>query len=171
MAILPLSWGAGRAALGRRVVVHAGPQRAGELRAGAARAHSEAAGRGDREEARGADVQGRARGHGGDRQGQAPDATADAERIVAWWRRWPDANIGAVVPDGFVVIDVDVTDLTTVFGNDELPAPATAKTGRGRHLVYRTSTLIRPKVGVRAHVDLRGPGSYIVVAPSLFSRY
>ncbi len=95
------------------------------------------------------------------------DATADADQILKWWRLWPDANIGAVVPDGFVVVDVDVADLAAVFAADELPHTATSRTGRGRHLVYRTSTLIRPKVGVRAHVDLRGPGSYIVIPPSL----
>jgi len=80
---------------------------------------------------------------------------------------WPSANIGAVVPDGFIVVDVDVADLASVFRNDELPGTATSRTGRGRHLIYRTSAPIRPRVGVRKHVDLRGPGSYIVVPPSI----
>ena len=95
------------------------------------------------------------------------DATTDADQIRKWWGMWPTANTGAVVPDGFIVVDVDVVDLATVFRSDELPRTATSRTGRGRHLVYRTSTPIRPKVGVRTHVDLRGPGSYIVVPPSL----
>ena len=95
------------------------------------------------------------------------DATTDADQIRKWWGMWPTANIGAVVPDGFIVVDVDVADLATVFRSDELPSTATSRTGRGRHLIYRTTTPIRPKVGVREHVDLRGPGSYIVVPPSL----
>jgi Bifunctional DNA primase/polymerase, N-terminal/Primase C terminal 1 (PriCT-1) len=95
------------------------------------------------------------------------DATSDVDQIGKWWGMWPHANIGAVVPDGFIVVDVDVADLATVFGSDELPRTATSRTGRGRHLIYRTSTPIRPKVGVREHVDLRGPGSYIVVPPAL----
>ena len=95
------------------------------------------------------------------------DATTDTDQIRRWWGMWPTANIGAVVPDGFIVVDVDVADLATVFRSDELPRTATSRTGRGRHLIYRTSTPIRPKVGVRTHVDLRGPGSYIVVPPSL----
>ncbi|MHB8459092.1 MAG: bifunctional DNA primase/polymerase [Candidatus Limnocylindrales bacterium] len=95
------------------------------------------------------------------------DATTGVDQIRRWWGMWPVANIGAVVPDGFVVVDVDVADLATVFLSDELPGTATSMTGRGRHLIYRTSIPIRPKVGVREHVDLRGPGSYIVVPPSL----
>ncbi|MGD0020091.1 MAG: bifunctional DNA primase/polymerase [Candidatus Limnocylindrales bacterium] len=97
------------------------------------------------------------------------DATTDGDQIRKWWGLFPTANIGAVVPDGFIVVDVDVdvADLVTVFRSDELPRTATSRTGRGRHLIYRTSTPIRPKVGVREHVDLRGPGSYIVVPPSL----
>lgn len=95
------------------------------------------------------------------------DATANGDQIRRWWGMWPSANIGAVVPDGFIVVDVDVADLAAVFRSDELPSTATSRTGRGRHLIYRTSLQIRPRVGVREHVDLRGPGSYIVVPPSL----
>ncbi len=95
------------------------------------------------------------------------DATTDADQIRKWWGMWPTANIGAVVPDGIVVVDVDVVDPATACKNDELPTTAMAKTGRGHHLIYRTATPIWPMVGVREHVDLRGPGSYIVVAPSL----
>ena len=95
------------------------------------------------------------------------DATMDVDQIRRSWATWPAANIGAIVPDGLVVVDVDVADPATVFRSDELPATAMAKTGRGHHLIYRTATPIRPKVGVREHIDLRGPGSYIVVPPSL----
>jgi putative DNA primase/helicase len=95
------------------------------------------------------------------------DATRDADQIRKWWGMWPHANIGAVVPDGYVVVDVDVADLATVFSTDEMPPTETARTGRGWHHIYRTRVPVRPKVGVRPHVDLRGPGSYIVVPPSL----
>jgi hypothetical protein len=95
------------------------------------------------------------------------DASKDPQQIRHWWEVWRRANVGAVVPDGFVVVDVDVADLTSVFAADELPPTATARTGRGWHFVYRTPMPVRSKVAVREHVDLRGPGSYIVVAPSL----
>ena len=94
------------------------------------------------------------------------DATTDADQIRRWWSLWPQANIGAGVPDGYVVVDVDVDDLATVFAADEMPQTATSRTGRGSHHVYRTPVPVRPKVAVREHVDLRGLGSYIVVAPS-----
>src|ERR1035437_7684989 len=95
------------------------------------------------------------------------DATTDADQISRWLGMWPQANIGAVVPKGYVVVDVDVADIATVFASDEMPQTATSRTGRGWHHIYRTRVPVRPKVGVRAHVDLRGPGSYIVVPPSL----
>ncbi len=95
------------------------------------------------------------------------DATTDADQIRRWWGMWPQANIGAVVPDGYVVVDVDVADIATLFAADELPQTAASRTGRGWHYIYRTQVTVRPKVDVRKHVDLRGPGSYIVVPPSL----
>src|SRR5690242_11410664 len=49
------------------------------------------------------------------------DASADADQIRRWWGMWPVANVGAVVPDGLIVVDVDVADLTVVFRTDELP--------------------------------------------------
>jgi len=95
------------------------------------------------------------------------DATTDPDQISRWWEMWPQANIGAVVPDGYVVVDVDTADLATVVSADELPHTATSKTGRGWHHFYRTLMPVRPKVALRPHVDLRGPGSYVVVPPSL----
>src|ERR1035437_10430555 len=86
------------------------------------------------------------------------DATTDADQIRRGWSMWPQANIGAVVPDGYVVVDVDAADLGTVFTADEMPHTATSRTGRGSHHFYRTLVPVRPKVSVRAHVDLRGPG-------------
>jgi hypothetical protein len=95
------------------------------------------------------------------------DATTDPDQITRWWERWPQANIGAAVPDGRVVVDVDTADLAAVVAADELPHTATSKTGRGWHYFYRTQVPVRPKVAVRPHIDLRGPGSYVVVSPSL----
>ena len=35
------------------------------------------------------------------------DATTDLDRVAAWWKREPRANIGVAVPPGHVVLDVD----------------------------------------------------------------
>ena len=37
------------------------------------------------------------------------DATADVQKVAAWWERSPDANIGIPTgePSGYVVLDVD----------------------------------------------------------------
>jgi hypothetical protein len=95
------------------------------------------------------------------------DASTDPDQIRKWWDMWPDANVGLVIPDGYVVVDVDVAEASSVANGHELPTTASAKTGRGWHFLYRTPTSVRPAVGVLEHVDLRGPGSYIVAPPSV----
>src|SRR3954468_24768513 len=37
------------------------------------------------------------------------DATTDRATVAAWWRRWPQANVGVATgdPSGPVVIDID----------------------------------------------------------------
>jgi hypothetical protein len=94
-------------------------------------------------------------------------ASTDPDQIRRWWEMWPEANVGLAIPDGYVVVDVDVAEAGTVTAGHELPPTALAKTGRGWHFLYRTPTSVRPAVGVLDHVDLRGPGSYIVAPPSV----
>lgn len=91
------------------------------------------------------------------------DASTDPEAVTRWWGLWPEANIGIAVPAGFVVVDLDAPDAGTEL---ELPETAESATGRGRHLIYRTAAEVRPRVAVSDHVDVRGPGSYIVAPPS-----
>src|SRR4051794_5252709 len=71
------------------------------------------------------------------------DATTEPDQIKAWWTRWPDAMIGAPVPDSCIVVDVDprnngdLAELETLSG--PLPPTLTAWSGRddgGRHLYY-----------------------------------
>lgn len=90
------------------------------------------------------------------------DASTDFAQIDAWWVRWPNANVGVAVPPGHVVVDLDAQVDGLV-----LPPTWLARTGRGHHYAYRTRRNVPPRVAVREHVDLRGPGSYIVAAPSL----
>ena len=97
------------------------------------------------------------------------DATRDEATIRRWWKTWPAANVGLAVPDGYVIIDVDGQEGVDALreGNYALPPTAIQATGNGCHYVYRTAQRLAPKVGLLPKVDLRGPGSYIVVAPSV----
>jgi hypothetical protein len=103
------------------------------------------------------------------------DATTDGERIRAWWRKWPDANVG--FPTGErVVLDIDgpageaaLAELEAKRG--KLPATLTARTGRegGKHLYFAANAA---KVGNSAgklgpHLDTRGLGGYVILPPSI----
>lgn len=99
------------------------------------------------------------------------DATTDAEIIGRWWDAVPQSNVGMPIPPGYVVLDVDSESALQALGYQdlELPATVTTKTPRGWHFWYRTETHIPPAVGIIEGVDVRGPGSYVVVPPSKLS--
>lgn len=90
------------------------------------------------------------------------EASTDADTIRAWWSRWPDALIGVVVPDRYVVLDVDTRHIPECSDLEDpldrmgagldalysvtgpLPDTLTAMSGRGDggiHLYYRTPDL------------------------------
>ncbi len=97
------------------------------------------------------------------------DATRDPDIIRGWWDRWPEANIGWPVPVGYAIIDVDDLDaaerLEAIHGR--LATPWAIKTGRGVHLVYRTSTQVRNSVGlIVPGIDVRGLGGYSILPVS-----
>jgi hypothetical protein len=107
------------------------------------------------------------------------DGTTDLEQVARWWRRWPNANVAARVPDSVVVVDVDPrADGHLTLGALEaahgcLPATLTVKTGGhpgGRHYYF-----LRPagalcnganKLGPGVDVKLAGKG-YVIVPPSV----
>jgi putative DNA primase/helicase len=105
------------------------------------------------------------------------DAAGDPNQIIAWWTRWPNANIGIATggPSGFWVLDVDgdigqkvLEDLVKDYSR--LPDTVEAQTGGGgRHFLFRCDGTHIPnssgKVGEK--IDVRGDGGYIVAAPSL----
>jgi hypothetical protein len=106
------------------------------------------------------------------------DATLDLDQIRAWWRRWPNANVG-IWPGGagLVVVDVDVHrgGLDTLLELDEqhdpefIPITAVAVTwSDGYHLF-----MAHPGGTLREGADALGPGldvkadrGYVVAAPS-----
>ena len=102
------------------------------------------------------------------------DASDDPDRIDAWAKQFPKANIAIATGDvsGILVIDIDPRNggLKTV--NDlaargmVFPAGPKARTGNGGlHLLFQIpSGELRKTLG--AGVDIKGNGGYIVAAPS-----
>jgi putative DNA primase/helicase len=114
-------------------------------------------------------------------------ASADADQIRAWWRRWPDAMIGLPLggPTGLFALDFDprhdaetgeICTLTQLKAALEeqlggaLPPTIAAKTPSGGvHLFFRQpeGEPVRNRGCLPDHVDVRGLGGYVVAAPSL----
>jgi hypothetical protein len=101
------------------------------------------------------------------------DATTDPDKIKAWWRRWPNAMIGAVVPALLLVIDVDprnggdLEQLIALVG--DLPQTLTVWSGRndgGRHLYYQRPSGTLTSTRLPAGIDLKVRG-YCIVPPSI----
>lgn len=99
-------------------------------------------------------------------------ATTDPVQIRVWWTRWPRALIGAVIPSGVVVLDLDprhggtLDTLHALLG--PLPETLTVMSGRGdggRHLYFR-----RPDGPLKCNpapwLDVKVNG-YVIVPPSL----
>jgi len=107
------------------------------------------------------------------------DATADPERISAWWERWPQANIGLATGYKFLVLDIDPKDK----GDESLqfllqhhgPLPETLEqiTGSGGiHYLFaspdfRVRNSQGKNGGIAEGLDIRGWHGYIVAAPSI----
>lgn len=103
-------------------------------------------------------------------------ASASADQITTWWRRWPEASIGWPVPRGHVVIDVDarhrghesLDELEREHGR--LPKTLSSVTGGGGlHLIFKLSpgSEGRQTTGLRPGIDTRTSRGYVIVAPSL----
>lgn len=105
------------------------------------------------------------------------DATTDELQIRRWWRENPIANIAIAFPKGWVAVDVDSERgyRLLVEQGRHLPATAIQTSGGGHHYVYRCRELIKSRSkfipdsvkGAHDGVDLRGPGGYIMAAPSV----
>ena len=107
------------------------------------------------------------------------DATTDPEKVAAWWKRCPDANIamptGRQTGPGIVVVDVDGDDgyaslreLEREHG--ELPRTASVKTPRGGehyYLCHPGAHVPNSAGALGAGIDVRGDGGYVLAPPSV----
>ncbi len=107
------------------------------------------------------------------------DATADPDQVDAWWRRWPEANIG--IPTGPIsgieVVDVDVKGdeprgpvswqrATQAGFLDGWAAHVVTPSG-GLHAYYPAADIEqRSWASGNAQLDFRGTAGYIVAPPS-----
>jgi hypothetical protein len=106
------------------------------------------------------------------------DATTETRRIMAWWSRWPAANVGVPTGrrSGLLVLDVDprgggFESLAVLERkNGLLPTTARVRTGGGGvHVFFRypMGETIRNSAGaLGTGLDVRGEGGYVVVPPS-----
>lgn len=106
------------------------------------------------------------------------DASTDENQIKKWWQQYPNANIGLVMGNGFIAIDLDVDEDRGVNGyrvlcdwqreNGELPDTILSITGRGGyHMIFRTEKDYKNAVGLYDGVDVRSNGGYIIAPPSI----
>ena len=88
------------------------------------------------------------------------DATTDPDRVRAWWRRWPDANIGiATGAPGPDVLDVDVKPEGSGW-------PALGRLKRAGLLTGAARLVRTPSGG--AHIYYAGTGQHCHGLPRLF---
>jgi hypothetical protein len=101
-------------------------------------------------------------------------ATTDSRRIEAWWRKFPDANLGIATGavSGLIVIDIDGADgletlQSLVAQHGALPRTAIVKTARGWHCYFAMPAGCPPiPCSTGNGLDVRGDGGYVVAPPS-----
>jgi hypothetical protein len=100
------------------------------------------------------------------------DATCNRARILAWWTRHPQANIGLATGHLFDVLDVDgpagaqaIRELAADHGLQS-SGPLVRTGGGGWHYYVTPTGLGNASPAGLEYVDWRGRGGYVVVPPS-----
>jgi len=100
------------------------------------------------------------------------DATCNRARILAWWTRHPQANIGLATGHLFDILDVDGPQgeqtIRTLAAEHGLTSsgPLVHTGGGGWHFYLAPTGLGNVCPAGLAHVDWRGRGGYVVAPPS-----
>jgi hypothetical protein len=100
------------------------------------------------------------------------DATTNRARVLAWWTRHPQANIGLATGHAFDVLDVDgpageraIRQLAAAHGLAS-SGPLVRTGGGGWHFYLAPTGLGNVHPRDLDHVDWRGRGGYVVAPPS-----
>jgi predicted P-loop ATPase len=103
------------------------------------------------------------------------DATLNEDQARAWWKEWPDANIGVATGLRFFALDIDIKDggedsFEHLFAqHGAFPDTIQQITGTGgKHLLFALPDFpVRNSARkIAPGIDVRGAGGYIVAAPS-----
>jgi hypothetical protein len=100
------------------------------------------------------------------------EATCNRARVLAWWTRHPQANIGLATGHRFDVLDVDgpagaqaIQELAAAHGL-QCSGPLVRTGGGGWHYYLVPTGLGSVQPRELNHVDWRGLGGYVVAPPS-----
>ena len=99
---------------------------------------------------------------------------ASLEQVEAWWRTWPEANVGVVtgVVSGVAVLDIDPRSggdgsfRTLVDRHGMVPISPEVHTGGGGIHVWLGVEVELPSVTLAPGVELKAEGGMVVVPPS-----
>jgi Bifunctional DNA primase/polymerase, N-terminal len=101
------------------------------------------------------------------------DATTNPDQLLAWWDRWPRANLGLRTGVAFDVIDVDGQagrrSLERLLAEHASGVPIggpRVRTGSGGWHLYVAPTGLPDRIGVLESVDYRAADRYVVAPPS-----
>lgn len=101
---------------------------------------------------------------------------ATEEQAVAWWDKYPNANLGIVtgLVSGITVIDIDAYKEGSI-SPDIFPETYTVSTGNGGvHLYYQYVgglSISADAYPQYPHLDIRSDGGFVVAPPSVTSYY
>lgn len=96
---------------------------------------------------------------------------ATESEIIAWWGKWPKANIGIVTGEisGITDVDLDSERAIEFAKANNFPLTPLVKTAKGYHCYYKYKEGSRnfQKRDDLPDIDLRSEGGYVVVPPSV----
>ncbi|WBC28612.1 DNA polymerase/primase [Thiohalocapsa phage LS06-2018-MD04] len=104
------------------------------------------------------------------------EATTDFNLIIQWWTRYPQANIGLAMGNGWVALDLDRKpdrdgwkSYLGLGGNPKPPWPMQSTPSGGGHFLFRTDEVFKNFVNRGEHggLDLRSLNGCILGAPSV----
>jgi putative DNA primase/helicase len=101
------------------------------------------------------------------------DSTADEKQLAAWWKQWPNANIGiACGKSGLLVLDIDPRNggdgnLSQLFKrHGKFPETVVCETGGGGLHYYFQLPTGKLRNLLRKGIDIKHDGGYVIAPPS-----